>query len=196
MGPSLWPKVAIGVVALALLFGGAATLLSRDEPKTERHTIVTNFATPEETFDPVDAQTGEGVVELPEEDFASAADKALKTSAGRFKVMHAILTKEACPPPHIPEPCYVASGSDRYLVMTLAPAGGGTAGLSQVFTTEAHQSSLGFGTGLQAGAYSVSLDTTNNTVRIIYGILSARSAKERVYLYWPKNPTLILPVTE
>lgn len=198
-GPSLWPKVALAAVTLVAFGYGAFALTSSDEPAEERPVIETQIETqPSETpfFEEVLPEE-EVAGEPPDltEDFASTANKPIKTSAGKFRVDQAILTKEACPPPQIPEPCYVATGSDRYVVVSLVPDGGGTAALSQVFSTEAHQSSLGFGAGLQAGAYRVSLDMTQNTVEVIYGIVNARAAKEKVFLYWPKNPTLILAIT-
>jgi len=203
---SLWPKLAVGLVVLLVLGFGGASLLSADEPARDTtaasdvpSTTESEVPLLEEQF-PLEGEfteenpTGEELVDSFPDEFKSAAKTPIKTSAGKFRVEAAQLTKEACPPPTVPGDCYRGTGTDRYLVLTLVPDGGGTAGLTQVFTNEGHQSSLTFGAGLQAGTYSISLDTSTNKIRIIYGIISASAAKEDVFLYWPKNPALLLPM--
>ena len=179
--------LAIGVVALA--GGGDDDSATPDPQDASAVTIASSI--PE-----LSGASGiESERQQQPQQFASAVDTPLATSAGSLRVVASVLTTKACPPTGIPGDCLAAGGSDRYLVLRLAPAGGGKAALSQVFLNESHESSLSFGGGLRAGNFRVSLDERANEIEIVYGVLSTAAADDVVLLQWPANQALKLNVT-
>jgi hypothetical protein len=178
--------VAIGVVALG---GGGDDDAAQRAQDASARTAASSI--PESSG----ASGSESEQQEQPQQFASAADTPLATSAGSLRVVASVLTTKACPPTGIPGDCLTSGGSDRYLVLRLAPAGGGKAALSQVFLNESHESSLSFGGGLRAGNFRVSLDEGANEIEIVYGVLSTAAADDAVLLQWPANQALKLNVT-
>ena len=179
--------LAVGVVAIG---GGGGD----DTQPAQDASARTSASTVAEPSGASGGERASGSEEQPQQ-FASATNTPLATSAGSLRVASSVLTTKACPPTGIPGDCLSAGGSDRYLVLRLAPAGGGRAALSQVFLNEAHQSSLSFGGGLQAGNFRVSLDERANEIEIVYGVLSAGAVDDAVLLHWQANQPLLLAVT-
>jgi len=121
-------------------------------------------------------------------------DGTFTTAAGTYEVLDAMLTDEWCPPDD--GACLTASGSDRYLVLTLVPADGGPVSSSPAFMAEANQSSVsysGAGSG-QAGAKTVFVDHDVDVVEVVYGMVPDSAAGSSFVLQWPGNGPIPLAV--
>ena len=111
-------------------------------------------------------------------------------------MLDATLTDEWCPPDG--GACLTASGSDRYLVLTLVPADGGSVSSSPAFTAEANQSSVSYngggGSG-QAGAKTVFVDHDVDIVEVVYGMVPDSAAGGGFALQWPGNSSQPLTIS-
>lgn len=138
--------------------------------------------------------TTTSTTETSQSETASPSGTPFATSFGSMVVRSASLTQEACPPPGIPGQCLTAGGSDRYLVLVLAPASGGGAALSQPFLDEAYASSILHSAGSKAGAFSIYLQEATGTIEIVYGVLPESAGEKDVVLLWSSNPALLIDV--
>ena len=125
---------------------------------------------------------------------ADAATTPLETSIGDFQVVRARLVSEVCVPNT--DECATASGSDRFVLLTLAePSGGFIPEFTRDFRKELSVSYVEFGDHRAAytDAAGEFLGAASDTsFRMAYEFLPESAAGGDVRVAWPGSPTLRL----
>lgn len=144
-----------------------------------------------------DDQAGEPTTAPDPEDLAAATDVPLTTPLGELTLLGADLTQEACPPySSDPADCLpLPTGSDRYLVLRITAGDAAILGLTDDFIDEFHESWTSYGYDGRADPYSVSLDSEDEEIQLVYAVMPATAGESPIVWSWPENDPLRLTVS-